>query len=219
MSDYKDHVWRYLHNELPTEDRKKFEQALANNNDLQITLNECKTLHQDLELLSNKMLEEKLLAEWESEHPEYQKNSPPIKRGIIPVILSIAATAAIVLFIALPLHHGSINWQSTTYGSLQERGESEVNSAYSQASLKSINNELQRKIEENLSKKSEHWKLKINIQELANGYFVVEISGNPRNTPNQSKTWQETFNGMGHFSSTSDFFAKRVASDIAEAKR
>lgn len=223
MNDSKDRVWAYLHSEMPQAEKLRFEQSLAYDSDLRKTLEECQTLHQELGLLGDDLAEERLLDEWESEHPEFREKPKYPHNRILRFSLTLAAAAAaIVLLLALPLNQGPVRWQHTSYGSPpQLRGEAGEEPRYSRTELKKVNRDLQENIESGIAElpaPTKPWKLRIHLQELANGYLAVEIFGHPRDNPEEQRHWNETFQGRADFDAKVPGFAQGVVDDMAERK-
>lgn len=221
MNDYKEQVWAYLHNELPPETRAAFEQAVIDDPGLREILEECRKTHMELELLADHQMEERLLAEWESEHPKYrEKRKSQLNRILRFSLPLLAAAATVLLLFALPLSQGPVQWQRTVYGPPpQLRGQAGSQPHYSRAELKQVDMALRNTIESSLAKLSNppsRWKLKIQLQELANGFLVVEISGYPRGSPEQTRNWSETFEGLDHVAAEAPFLGRRIAEDLAE---
>jgi len=229
MNALKDQIWAYLHNELASEERDRFERALQGDPALREALEERRQTHRELESVlpmlgkmgnADDQLEERLIAEWESEHPGYAE--VPIRkprRKILYFSLPLAAAAAaMVLLLALP--QKPIHWQRTSYGSApQLRGQPVTEPHYTRAELKQVNGELQKAIGtslEQLAAPLEPWKLRIRLQELASGSLAVEISGHPRGNPESSKVWTETFQGLEHFGAKGPLFGKQVAEGLVE---
>lgn len=222
MKDVKDQIWAYLHDELPADERERFEQALADDASLRDALEECRAMHEDLEQLSDLRLEDQLLAEWEAEHPQFQEERKPGRAKIIRFTLPLAAAAAIILLLALPLSQGPVHWQRTLYGiAPQLRGYAETQARYSRADLKRINTELQSAIEEHLAAlptPPADWKLQIQLQELAGGHLAVEVSGHPVDQPDVEKLWEDVFQSQTSETENISSLARRIATDIAEQK-
>ncbi|NLX24366.1 MAG: hypothetical protein GXY61_00170 [Lentisphaerae bacterium] len=159
MDHFHDQIWAYLHNELPSNKRAPFEQAAEQDPSLKQEIDACKAVHHVLEDWGDHLLEKELLAEWESEHPEYQETVGRRNR-VIRLLIPVAAAAALVLGLTLPLHRGRINWERTVYGSApQLRGESSTQPVYSRDDLKQTSRDLREAVEKrpadppNLSKK------------------------------------------------------------------
>ncbi|MBN2703985.1 MAG: hypothetical protein JXR23_07215 [Pontiellaceae bacterium] len=96
MDHFHRQIWAYLHNELPPEKRAQFERAAEQDSSLQEEIAVCRAVHHDLEDWGNQLLEKELLAEWESEHPEYQENIRRRNR-VFRRLIPVAAAAALVL--------------------------------------------------------------------------------------------------------------------------
>ncbi|MBN2685259.1 MAG: hypothetical protein JXR40_08260 [Pontiellaceae bacterium] len=219
MNDFHDQIWAYLHNELPAEKRAQFEQAAEEDPSLKQEVDACKAVHQDLEAWGDQLLENELLAEWESEHPEYQEKRSrhgPMIRLAVP----LAAAAALVLLLALPLHRGPINWERTVYGSApQLRGESSGQPVYRRDDLKNAGRTLRKAVEEHLSEHtefSEKWTLQIAFQEQKDGYLMVEVSGHSKRYPELKSVWEETIPGKERLSAELIVFAERIADDLTK---
>ena len=217
MINPKEQIWPYLHNELSAEESQQFEQVLKNSPSLQNALEECREIHRNMELLGDRLLEEHLLAEWESEHPEFQEKQPRLQTKIIRFAIPLAAAAAVILLLSLPLHQSPVNWQRTVYGSPpQLRGLAGNKQHYTSTDLKEINRALQDAIESSIQQISiEPWKLQIHLQELASGYLAVEVSGHAKSVPDKSKTWEAIFQDMEHFNAEAPAFAELIANDMA----
>ncbi len=230
MTTHSEQIWAYLHNELAPEEKDRFEQALHSDPHLREALDACRETHQELESIlplldgedaaADDQLEERLLAEWEAEHPEYAET--PIRRPrrkILYFSLPLAAAAAAVILLSLSLQTKPIHWQRTAYGTApQLRGQPEMQPHYTRTELKQINRELQKAIEihiEQLPVLPDPWKLKIYLQELANGALSVEISGHPRADPVQSTQWNRGFQSLEIFRESIPLLGKQVADDLA----
>jgi hypothetical protein len=218
MKNSEDQIWRYLHNELPPEDRQHFERTAAEDPDLQQELEECRIMHQNLEYLGDHQLQETLLAEWESEHPQYREteNKKEFRSRIIRLSIPLAAAAALVLLLANPLHQGPVDWERTVYGPApQLRGPSEAQPIFSRADLKQVNRDLRRVVEKHLVDSArKNWKLQIQFQEFADGYLLIEVSGHPKGNPERDLQWDRTFQGKVHLQNKVAEFAKLIADDL-----
>lgn len=223
MTDPAEWIWAYLHNELAPEDKTRFEEALQNDATLRAALDEYRATHTRLKdlmphidevALDNQKLEESLLAEWESEHPEYAETSADqprrkILRFALP--LAAAAAAAILLF-ALP--SDPIRWQRTLYGSSpQLRGQSAAQPRYTQSDLNPAVDQLQ-KIISNTGQLTEQWNLQVSLQELADGALSVEVAGQPRRNRGFSRVWNENFQTLEDFRQKLPRFGKQIADDL-----
>lgn len=230
MTTHSDQIWAYLHNELAPEEKNRFEQALHSDPRLREALDACRETHRELESVlplldgedtaANEQLEERLLAEWEAEHPEYAET--PVRRPhrkILYFSLPLAAAAAAIILLSLSLQTKPIHWQRTAYGTApQLRGQSGMQPHYTRTELKQINRELQKAIETHLEQfpvLSEPWKLRIYLQELAHGALSVEISGHPRAEPNLSTHWNKSFQSLEIFRESIPMLGKQVADDLA----
>ncbi len=230
MTTHTDQIWAYLHNELAPEEKDRFEQALHSDPYLRKALDACRKTHRELESIlplldggdtaADDQLEERLLAEWEAEHPEYAET--PVcrpRRKILYFSLPLAVAVAAVILMSLSLHPGSIHWQRTAYGTApQLRGQPGMQPHYTRTELKQINRELQKAIEihlEQLPVLSEPWKLRIYLQELANGALSVEISGHPRADPGQTIQWNRSFQSLEVFRKSIPLLGKQVADGLA----
>lgn len=226
MKNPADQIWAYLHGELSSGERERFEQALQNDPDLRDVLEECRATHAKLQSLlplidtageSDDQLEERLLAEWETEHPEYaeipvQTPRRNILRFTLP--LAAAAAAAIVLF-ALPWNPGPVRWQRTAYGTApQLRGQPAEQPHYTRAELKQTSRELQEAIESRLADAPGRWVLQISLQELAAGSLSVEISGHPRTDASRASHWNQSFQTLELFRANIPLLGKQVADDL-----
>jgi len=221
-----DQIWAYLHDELAPEEKDRFEQALQSDPALRDALDACRETHGELATLLplldredtavDDQLEEKLLAEWEAEHPEYaEAPAQKPRRKILQFTLPLAAAAAAVILLNLSLPR-PIHWQRTTYGTgPQLRGQLGAPPHYTRAELKQITRELQKVIESHLTEPPDQWVLKISMQELANGALAIEISGRPRAKAGLSKHWNKNFQSLETFHSTIPAFGKQVADDLA----
>ncbi len=221
MKHFRDQVWAYLHDELSIEERRLFERALDEDEVLRQSVAESRTLHQDLAELGNQNLVEHLLEEWEVEHPEYREPGKPAGRRTIRFALPLtAAAAAVLLLLSLPLHQGPVHWQKTIYGSgPQLRGELGTSLVFSRDDLSELSRVLQDAVEtriDALPTEPGPWKLRIRMQELANGYLGLEVSGYPRAEPDRLKTWDETFDGSEPVDASLQQFAERIVADMAE---
>lgn len=226
MKNPADQIWAYLHGELSSGERERFEQALQNDSDLRDVLEECRATHAKLQSLlplidtageSDDQLEERLLAEWETEHPEYAElpvQTP--RRNILRVTLPLAAAAAAALvLLALPWNPGPVRWQRTAYGTApQLRGQPAGQPHYSRAELKQTSRELQEAIESRLADAPGRWVLQISMQELAAGSLSVEISGHPRANETRSNHWNQSFQTLERFRANIPMFGKQVADDL-----
>ncbi|MEN8254778.1 MAG: zf-HC2 domain-containing protein [Verrucomicrobiota bacterium] len=229
MKALKDQIWAYLHNELAPDERARFERALQGDADLREALEERRQTHRELENIlpildkgdeGDDQLEERLIAEWESEHPEYAE--VPIRkprRRILYFSLPLAAAAAAAVLL-LALSQKPIHWERTSYGSAPRlRGQPVMEPRYTRAELKQVDGELQETIEahlEQLAVPSRPWTLKIHIQELVGGALTVEIAGHPRKTPEVSEAWNRSFQSLENFRGHVPEFGKQVAEDLAE---
>lgn len=219
-----DQLWAYLHNELTPEEKKLFEQAVQNNPVLRQKLNEYKTTREQLKnvlpLLTDeenldKHLEENLLAEWQSEHPEYaERPAQSPTRKILRFTLPLAAAAAAAILFALP--SAPIHWQNTIYGSApQLRGQPITKTHYTRAELKQASRELQDAVNDACSQ-PERWTLQISLQELADGALAVEVSGHLRGNSGVSKIWNRNFNALETFRREIPSFGKQIADNLAK---
>lgn len=223
MKNVDSKIWAYLHNELSAEERQQFEQALTDCPELQQALEERKATHAELnEILpllhaEDEQLEQELLAEWEAEHPEYQK-PPKRKRTIKFPLLALAAAAAALMLVMHPWAQGPIDWQRTALGSApQLRGATGSQGYYSAAELKQAARDLQVAAETRLlelSEKPAKWTLKISMQELANGLVAIEVSGHPQRQPNRAEIWGRTFDSLESLREHTNTFAGQIAEDI-----
>lgn len=155
MKDVKDQVWAYLHNELTPEERTRFEQALAVDSSLRETLEECRTMHRELNMLGDRQLEEHLLAEWESEHPEFREPRSRSRLRIIRFMLPLAAAAALLVIFVLPRQEGPVRWQRTIYGAApQLRGESSgAQPHYTHQELQHVSQTLKETVEKRIKER------------------------------------------------------------------
>ncbi|MCF7817099.1 MAG: hypothetical protein K9M54_04390 [Kiritimatiellales bacterium] len=226
MTSPADQIWAYLHNELAPEQKERFEQALQNDPGLRDALEECQATHTELASLlplldtageSDDQLEERLLAEWETEHPEYAERSVQTpRRNILRFTLPLAAAAAAALILlALPWNPGPVRWQRTAYGTApQLRGQPAEQPHYTRAELKQTSRELQEAIESRLADAPGRWVLQISLQELAAGSLSVEISGHPRADANRSSHWSQSFQTLELFRANIPLLGKQVADDL-----
>ncbi|MBN2163126.1 MAG: zf-HC2 domain-containing protein [Pontiellaceae bacterium] len=220
MKDVKDMVWAYLHDELSAADQHRFEEALSTDETLRSLLNECRTTHDEITQLADEQLTDQLLAEWESEHPEFaEKREAPPKGRIIRFTLPLAAAAAaaVIMLQLLPLQQEPIHWQRTAYGSApQLRGELGADLMYSRSELRQIDHELRKAINDELRSRPEPepWSLQIRLQELADGYIAIEVSGSPKENPEALKIWQATFQGLREFQTNLPEFSERIVTDL-----
>lgn len=219
-----DQLWAYLHNELAPEEKMIFEQAVQSNPVLHQKLNEYRATHEQLknilpllndEKISDEHLEEALLTEWESEHPEYAERPARKPLGkILRFTLPLAAAAAAAILLALP--SASIHWQKTIYGSApQLRGQPIAKTHYTRAELKQASRELQNAVNE-ACRQPERWNLQISLQELADGALAVEVSGHLRGNSGVSKIWNKNFQGLEPFRQEIPRFGKQIADDLAK---
>ncbi len=77
-----DKIWASLHNELTPDEKEQFEQVLKDDPLLCEMLKKRRASHEALtelgpDILSNEQLEERILAEWSADHPEYAEKPPP----------------------------------------------------------------------------------------------------------------------------------------------
>lgn len=224
MKNSDQQIWAYIHNELSPANRLQFEQELHVNPELKNALEE----RQETDLLLKKSISfsanhqavaNELLAEWETEYPEFNKRVPTTHNKIIAFSLPLATAAAVLFLLMLqPWNTGMINWQKTAYGSApQLRDQSTSATFYSRSTLKNISSQLQSSIESDLSPKMDdhsHWKLKIHLQELANGALLIEVSGYPKNNRDHSTIWNMSSSSLEQFESELPEFSKRIAEEI-----
>jgi hypothetical protein len=226
MTEPSDQIWAYLHDELAPEEKVRFEQELQNNPELLDALDACRETHGEMEHtlplldedeITDDQLEEQLIAEWEAEHPEYAE-APAQKqnRKILRFTLPLAAAAAAMVLLSLSLQTGPVHWQRTVYGTgPQLRGQLGAQPHYTRAELKQTTRDLQETIESRLTELPEPWKLKVHIQELAEGALAVEISGYPHADSNRLLLWTENFQNLKTFHSSIPVLGKQVADDLA----
>jgi hypothetical protein len=212
MTSPSDQIWAYLHDELSPEDRQQFEQAVDSDPALKVELEESRNTHDILKTLlphgelNQEELTNQLLAQWETEHPEFAqepeiRSKPKILRFAAP----LAAAAAVIILLALP--SGPIDWQRTLYGSApQLRGEPATQPHYTRSDLKQAVRELQDAIEESFDGSGTP-SLQISIQELADGALAVEIIGTSRH-------WNESFQSLETFRRNVPTFGKQIADDL-----
>jgi anti-sigma factor RsiW len=225
MTKPENQIWAYLHNELPPEKKELFEQALENDPDLRVALEESRAMHKDLEYAlprfsteegTDDQLEEQLLAEWEAEHPEYAE-VPALnpRRKILQFTLPLAAAAAAVILLSLSLQTGPVQWQRTAYGTPpQLRDQSNAQARYSRAQLKEIDQKFKQAVE-SASQHAEQWILQVSLQELTDGALAIEISGYPRHKPDSPKTWSEHYQSLEEFHDNIPVLAKQIAVGMA----
>lgn len=230
MSTPKDQIWAYLHNELNPEDRTHFERVLQTNNELLEALEQCKSTQGELETIlplihgndaaSDAPLEEKLLAEWETEHAEYAEipaQKPRLK--ISTLLMPLAAAAVAVFLLNLALGSGAIDWQKTAYGTEPKlRGQNSTSSHYTRKELKQVSQELQGAVESHLNESPKPWTLKVSMQELVNGALAVEVYGHPRSDPNQPQQWSENFQSLETFRNAIPRVGKQVTDRMTGQK-
>lgn len=217
MDSFHDQIWAYLHNELPPEKRAPFEQAAEQDPSLKQEIDACRAVHHDLEDWGDQLLEKELLAEWESEHPEYQEKIRRQNR-VIRLLIPVATAAALILGLTLQLHRGPINWEHTVYGSApQLRGEFGIQPVYSRDDLKQTSRELREAVEKRLANHpnlSEKWTLQITLQELKDGYLVAAVYGHPKRNPESEWVWEESISGKGRLSVGLAELAERIVDDL-----
>ncbi len=208
MNPHEDQIWAYLHNELSPEDIAAFELALENDAELREALEARRLIHGDLEHLlpiltqddaEDNVLEAQLLEEWEAEHPEFREPDTAQQREpnrVIRLLIPLAA-AAVILLVAMPLRPSPIDWERTIFGAApQLRGQLNIQAHYSSSELKGIERALRLAIEteiKQLPEPAEPWQLKIQIQELAAGAIMIELSGHPADRPDESRIWTLNF--------------------------
>ncbi|MEE9367421.1 MAG: hypothetical protein V3V05_01015 [Pontiella sp.] len=221
-----DQIWAYLHEQLSARETTLFEQALETDAELRTALEACRETHGDLENIlplifkndatDQRINEEQLIAEWEADNPKFSEtafNKP--RRKIIRLIVPLAAAAAAIIVLNLTMQTGPIDWQRTSYGTDPLlRGQLGRVPHYSRNELKQVCRELQGEIEINRAESSGTWKLKISIQELANGALAVEVSGHPYADPNRSNQWNESFQNLDVFRDNLPLFGKQVADGL-----
>ena len=232
MTSPSNQIWAYLHNELSSEEKMLFEQALQKDPGLRKTLEDFRITHHELtDLLPlpveeenfDSALEGKLLAEWENEYPEFAE-APAEKphRNILRFTLPLAAAAALVILFSLPWNSAPVHWQRTAYGSAPKlRGEPVTQPHYTRTELKQAVRELQQAVKISADQ-PERWKLQIRIQELAHGSLEVEVTGNPHRKNNgygDSVVWKERFQGLEDFHQKVPLFGKQIADDLAGQNR
>ena len=98
-------IWAYLHEELSSEQKETFENALENDASLREEFESVQATHNDLQeimpLLENEdpnddLLVEKLMADWKAENPEYADEPvKPSHRKILTFALPLVAAAAV----------------------------------------------------------------------------------------------------------------------------
>ncbi|MEN7972678.1 MAG: hypothetical protein ABFR47_02465 [Verrucomicrobiota bacterium] len=230
MSDPTKQIWAYLHNELSPEDRERFEQELLNDPGLHEALEACRQTHQDLESIlpqlegedeSDDKLVEGLIAEWESEHPEHaEKPVREPRRKILYFSLPLAAAAAAVfLLLALPRHSGPVQWQRTTYGTTpQLRGQPGAEPHYTRSELEQVGREMQNAVETRLatlSSPTKPWMLQVQFQELSKGALTLEVSGHPRQSPDDIRAWRLSLDSLDSIRENIPRLGRQVAEDLA----
>ena len=231
MKEPEDQIWAYLHDELAPDKKACFEHALENDPHLRSALEERRATHVILDATLPELgaaeenddeLEARLLAEWEEQHAEFRERPPLRQQGrIIRFGLPLAAAAAAMfLLLALPGRQGPIRWQRTSYGSApQLRGEPASKPYYSRSELKQISQELQESIEAGLLQRTpspDRWELMINLQELAGGALMVDISGYALDHPQHTKEWNVSGQNVESLRSALPAFTRQVAEDMAE---
>lgn len=229
MTNPSDQIWAYIHKELAPAEKEHFEKSLQSDPLLREALEASLKTHEHLEYLlplldgedvmTNDQLEERLLTEWEVEHPEYaEASAQKPRRKLLWFTLPLAAAAAAVISL-LALPQEPIHWQRTAYGTgPQLRGPSSAKAHYTRAELKQINRELQDAVGthlEQLIELQEPWNLKIHLQELANGSLAAEVAGHPRTDSDASRFWNIRFSSLESFRENIPLFGMQVAEDIA----
>ncbi len=224
MTNPADRVWAYLHNEMGDEERELFQHALSNDAELREAVECARRPHHEFKTLLphledegfDELLEERLLAKWESEHPEYAeipRKTPPHR--ILLFAAPLAAAAALALLIGLPLQTGPVHWQRTAYGTApQLRGQTGTGAYYTRSDLKTLDRALRQSGEAACRQQGEppeKWTLKISLQELIGGALAVEVSGHPRGEPDFSKVWKKSFQGLEPFQTEVPRFGKQIA--------
>ncbi len=229
MTDPSKHIWACLHDEMNAEEKEFFRQALADDAKLRETTEHCKATHRVLGSLladltlpepneGDEAVEDRLIAEWEAEHPEYAE-APRRKPGrILMFTAPLAAAAALFVILTLPRQTGPVLWQNTAFGTApQLRGEPAIRAHYSRNDLKEFDRALRHSIETAcLQQDSESgpWKLQISLQELAGGALSVEVSGHPLADPGASNHWNENFQEADTFRAELPTFGKQIADEL-----
>jgi hypothetical protein len=182
--------------------------------------------HQTLEELMSEIeqgrsvedLEDALISSWESEHPEHIE-IPREKSTAGKILLftgPLAAAAALIILLGLPLQTGPIRWKSD-YGTAPHlRGNTATQTAYSQSELEWVDELLRLAVERNFSpaSKNARWSLEINLQELTNGALAAEISGHSKDRPEQILRWNRDFQPSENLRSEIPRFGKQIARDL-----
>lgn len=222
MNSSPDQTWAFVHNELPAQEKERFNKELQENPELQSAFEEYKATHTLLKetlasssekFLSEEELTEKLIAEWASEHPD-QMDAPRQKprRKVLYFSAPLAAAAALVIFLSLP--SGPIRWQNTAFGNApQLRGETGKGSFYTRPQLNQAVTELQTTVEASCDPSTE-WTLRVYLQELTNGALAIEISGHSNTPAKTSKVWEKTFQSLEDFQKKVPTLGKQIAGEL-----